>query len=460
MTNNAPPTGRAIRPTALPPRPYRFPAFERRRMDNGAKIVIAPARKLPLVTVCLVAEAGAVADAPGREGIAQLTGDLLLEGSGKHTGAEIAETFERLGAAVEIETQWDVSIVSVTALRHHIESAVKFLGDVVRVPSFPEHEVERFKTERRAELLQQHTEPRGLADDMFSRVLYQQDSRFTRPPGGTETSVAAITRHDVQHFFDGRYRAGGLTIVIAGDITVDDGERLVRSAFSDWTAGEPAAARTNDAPARAVRGLHLVSKADAQQAEVRVGHVGMPRNHEDYYAIVIMNAVLGGLFSSRINLNLRERHGYTYGAASGIDWRRQSGPFTVSTAVQTDVTARAVKEVLAEIDRIRADEINPDELTLATSYLDGLFPIRYETTGAIANALVNLNAFDLPDDFHDVYRERIRAVTTGDVLRAARVHLRPDALQLLVVGDDEQLTPQLEELAFAALTVHDVKDDA
>ena len=168
-----------------------------------------------------------------------------------------------------------------------------------------------------------------------------------------------------------------------------------------------------------------------------------------------MNAVLGGLFNSRINLNLREERGYTYGAFSHLDWRRQSGPFVVSTAVQSEVTAPAATEVLGEIDRIRDQEIDADELSLATSYLDGVFPIRYETTEAIAGALATLVRYDLPDDFYDTYRERVRAVSTGDVLRVAREHLRPTALQMLVVGDPESVQPQLDALKFGPLTTYD-----
>lgn len=455
MTGAEERAGRAGRPRSLPPRSYRFPGFERRRLDNGMQLIVAPARKLPLATVSVVTDAGAVADAPGREGIAQLTAELLLEGTANDTGALLAEKFERLGAAVDAETDWDVSVVSLTALHEHLERAIRLLGDVLRVPSFPLREVERLKAERRAELLRLRTEPRGLADDMFARVLYSGASRFSRPVGGTETSVAAITQADVRRFYEDRYRAAGVTLVVAGDIEADEAERLARAAFDDWSGSAPAPVATLDTAARTDRAIHIVSKPDAQQTELRVGHIGLPRGHPDYYAAVVMNAVLGGLFSSRINLNLREAHGYTYGAYSRLEWRRQAGPFLVSTAVQTEVTARAAREVITEIDRIRSSEIADDELSLATSYLDGLFPIRYETTDSIAGALVNLTTFGLPDDFHDHYRERVRATTTGDVLRAAQTHLRPQALQMLVVGDASKVRGQLEALEFGPATLYD-----
>lgn len=170
-----------------------------------------------------------------------------------------------------------------------------------------------------------------------------------------------------------------------------------------------------------------------------------------------MNAVLGGLFSSRINLNLRETHGYTYGAFSHLDWRRQAGPFVVSTAVASEVTAPAAKEAIGEIERIRGEKITHAELSLATSYLDGVFPIRYETTDAIAGALATLVRYELPDDFYDTYRQHVRAVTTDEVLRVAREHLHPDALQMLVVGDPENVQEQLEALRFGPVTVYDTE---
>jgi zinc protease len=183
--------------------------------------------------------------------------------------------------------------------------------------------------------------------------------------------------------------------------------------------------------------------------------VGVPRRHEDYFPLVVMNAILGGLFSSRINLNLREAHAYTYGAHSGFDWRRGAGPFVVDTAVRTDVTADAAREIVREIERVRETEVSDAELSLATDYLSGVFPIRYETTAATANALANLEIFELPADYFDRYRERIQAVTRADVLRVAREHLKPDALQLVAVGDPDVVEAQLDQAGFGSVTVCD-----
>jgi predicted Zn-dependent peptidase len=203
------------------------------------------------------------------------------------------------------------------------------------------------------------------------------------------------------------------------------------------------------------RAIEIVSRPDAAQSEVRIGHIGAPRSHADYFDIVVMNAVLGGLFSSRINLNLREEHGYTYGASSYYDWRRQSGPFVISTAVQSEVTAEAIAETLKEIERMQQEEISNDELTLATSYLSGVFPIRYETTASIASALANLVVFGLPEDYYDLYRARIAGVTSASVLQAARAHVRAGSLQIVVVGNPEIIRAPVEAIGFGPLTVRE-----
>jgi zinc protease len=422
------------------------------------QLVVAPVRKLPIATVIAHVEAGAVCGSRGLEGIARLTAALLLEGTESSDGAELVERFERLGTSVEASADWDGAVVTLTALHEQLGPAITLLAEVLRAPSFPEREVERLKAERLAELLKLRTEPRGLADDMFARVLYQAESRFVLPEGGTEKTVSAITRADVQRFYDWRYRPGGVTLIIAGDITADEAERLSQKTFGDWSRGEtPAPCATTARPARAHRGLHIVAKPDAKQSELRIGNVGIARSHPDYYAAVVMNAVLGGLFSSRINLNLREKHGYTYGAFSHLDWRRQAGPFVVSTAVQSESTAPAAREALAEIERIRAAPVTEDELSLATSYLDGVFPIRYETTDAIAGALATLVQYDLPDDFYDTYRGHIRAVSTDEVLRVARAHLHSDALQMLVVGDPDNVRQPLESTGFGPATIYDTE---
>ena len=288
-------------------------------------------------------------------------------------------------------------------------------------------------------------------------MLYAPESRYARPEDGGEESVSALGRAEVEAFYRERYRPGGMTLIVAGDVGVAEAVALAERTFGDWRGGSPERAAVLDRPARTTRAVHVVEKADAPQSELRIGHVGVPRLHPDYFPLVLMNAVLGGLFSSRINLNLREVHAYTYGAFSSFDWRRGAGPFVVSTAVKSDITDAAVREVLLEIDRIRSDTISSDELSLATSYLDGVFPIRYETTSAIAQALAAMAVYGLPADYFDSYRANVRAVTIIDVLQAAERYLHPDTLQLLVVGDPTVVREPLERLELGPVTLYDTE---
>jgi len=447
----------AARPAPMPPRSYHFPHVERRTLPNGMGLVVASVTKLPLATVIAIVEAGASVEPAGQEGIAALTARLLPEGAAGLDGAALTDRFERIGTSVESHADWDVAAVTLTALTKQLPEALALVRDLLRTPTFPAREVARLKEERLAELLQQRAEPRGLADEEFSRALYQRTARYASPADGSAASVRGLTRDDACAFYEARYRPAATTLVIAGDVTMAQASVLADELFGDWTGARPAAAAPGIDTTQPGRLTRVVAKADAPQSEVRVGHVGLPRRAPDYFDAMVMNAVLGGLFSSRINLNLREAHGYTYGAFSGFEWRRGAGPFVVSTAVKSDVTAAAVREILGEIERMRREEIGEDELTLATSYLDGVFPIRYETTSAIAAALANLVIHELPDDYYDRYRERVRAVTTLGVLCAAQAHLHPDQLRIVVVGDPAVIAAPLGEVA--AMTIDVVSAD-
>jgi zinc protease len=456
MSTTAAPTIKAPRPLPGPPREYHFPRFERRTLANGTKLVVAPVKKLPLATVIVLVDAGATCDPEGREGTAQLVAKLLIEGTQEFDGAELTEQFERLGASIDASADWDAAEVAMTSLAEHLPAAFKLLGKVMTTPAFRPREIQRLKAERLAELLQLRAEPRGLADEFFARFVYTPASRYAQPDGGDEKSVDEIEREHVLTFYESRYAPEATTLIVVGDVTVDAAEAMARDALGDWKGTTPERVVANDAPARLDRAVHLIAKSDAPQSELRIGHVGIPRNHPDFFPVNVMNAVLGGLFNSRINLNLREAHGYTYGAFSGFDWRRQAGPFAVHTAVKSEVTEAAAREILREIDRMQAEPVSAEELSLATSYLDGVFPIRFESTAAIAAALATLVIHGLPEDYYDRYRERVRAMTAEQILAAAQHYLKPDALQMVVVGNPA-VRAQLEALQFGPLSMYDTQ---
>jgi predicted Zn-dependent peptidase len=444
----------SLRPKSGPPRSYRFPEFHDQVLPGGIRLVTAPVKKLPIATVLVIVDAGAVNEQPGREGIASLTAAGLLEGTDRFDGAELAEKFEQLGTSLESGADWDSAFVRITTLSDKLEEATRLLGEVISSPVFPEREIERLKGERLAEILQLESEPRGLADEKFAEFLYAAESRYSRPDEGSSESVTALSRKDVEEFYRSNYRSGGTTVIVAGDITPERTRAMVADAFQKWPAGSAKAPQLTTAPRTRTRTVHIVHKEEAPQSELRVGHVGLSRKHSDFFPTLVMNAVLGGLFGSRINLNLREVHGYTYGASSYYDWRRGAGPFVVSTAVQSEVTAPALTEILLEIDRIREAKISDEELTLARDYLEGVFPIRYESTSAIAAALATLVVHGLPADYYDTYRRNIHDVSADAVLRAANAHLHPSELQTVIVGDAKTVQAALSDQRFGELLIH------
>ena len=441
------------RPKPGPSRPYRFPAFERVTLPNGLELIIAPVRRLPLVTIRLVLDVGARQEPRELAGVASLTAAAMAEGTTRLDAAALAEEFERLGGSLSSYATWDATHVRTTVLTSKFESALSLLAEVVRSPALAPREVDRLKEERLAELLELKSEPRGLADERFSSSLYRPSSRLSIQEGGSQRTVERLSVDATREWHARQFAPAVTGLVIAGDVDTSQVVSLANEILGDWRHTAPAPANVDDAPGRESPAMMLLDRSGAPQTELRLGHVGLPRAHPDYIDVVVMNAILGGVFNSRINLNLRERNAFTYGAFSSFEWRRDAGPFLVSTAVATGVTAAAAREVIVELERMKSGPPTVDELTLSTSYLDGVFPIRFETTDAIAGALAGLRSLRLPDDFFDTYRERIRAVTAESVERAAQRHLHLDRLQVLAVGDRAQVEPALADLKLGALSV-------
>jgi zinc protease len=445
--------------TSLRPKPglarsYRFPQFKDETLPTGVRLITAPVAKLPLVTVLVLVNAGSTSEPHGKEGVAALTAAALLEGTTRFDGAELAEKFEQLGTSLESGADWDSAFLKITVLSDKVEEATRLLGEAISSPVFPEREIERLKAERLAEILQLETEPRGLADEKFSEFLYDDESRYSRPDEGSTESVSSLTRGDVEQFYRSNYTSGATTVIAAGDISSENAKELVIEAFRKWPSGSSRHQQLSVKARRNRKSTHIVNKPDAPQSELRVGHVGLPRKHPDFFPTLVMNAVLGGLFGSRINLNLREAHGYTYGASSFYDWRRGPGPFVVSTAVESEVTAPALREILMEIDRIRDERISAEELSLARDYLEGVFPIRYETTASIASALATLAIYDLNSDYYDSYRTNIHNVSEDAVLKAAKTHLHPELLQTVIVGDAATIRSSLADPSLGEVTIY------
>lgn len=440
-------TAVTVRPSPGPPRPYHFPVFTRTRLASGVVVLVAPVRRLPVCTLSVVVDAGAELDPPRLEGCAIMTARAMEEGTREYQGLEFTERLERIGAALSATADWDSASFSMSVMAERLPAALDLLAAVIREPAFPPNELERLREERLSEIAQIRSEPRGLASETFSRVVYDADSRYATPVGGSETSVRALTREDLVRHHASFFTPGRTIVIVAGDVESREVERMVERAFSGWAVETvPAEPRRGEAAALDGR-VFVLDRVDAPQSELRVGHPGVARAHPDYFPLVLLNAILGGLFSSRINLNLREEHAYTYGAHSAFEWRRGAGPFTVRTAVESGVTAAAVTEILKEIEKLREEPVTDAELSLARDYLSGVFPVRFETSLAIAAALAQLVTYDLVADYYDTYRDRINEVSAADVLRVAKAHLQPAQLSVVVVGDAGQIREPLRGLS-------------
>jgi zinc protease len=443
----------ADRPGAGEPREYHFPRFERGRLSNGLGLITAQLPGRPLVVGHLLFHgpgAGATGEPADRAGATVLAARAMTEGTRRRDAVELIEASERLGAEIAADSGWDSFAVSVEVPRSHLGPALELLAEVALEPSFPDDEVQRLREERLNDLLQAKAEPRRRVERAFAETLYAPGAAYARPQGGSETTVPSLDRDTLAARHANILDPAHATLVLAGDLTGIDTRALATQVLGGWTtaAGGPASRAGSDGRSADLGGpggrIVVVHRPGSPQSELRIGHVGVPRRIDDFHAISVLNAILGGLFGSRLNALLREQKGYTYGVHSSFDMRVGAGPFAVRTAVQTEYTVPAIVDTLAELRRIGEAAVMDDELATARDYLVGVFPLRYETSGQVAGAIAGLVANGLPDDELDRYRPAVAAVSPEQVLAAARTHIRPSEVSVVVVGDADAFLPALE----------------
>ena len=438
---------RSSAPAPGEPRPYHFPHVSRQTLANGLRVLVAENHAAPLVALRALVRSGADQDNAQLAGLASLTAELLDEGAGTRDTVRLAEDLGLLGAALGTGADWDASYISVDVLSRNTAATTEILGDVARHPQFPDDGLERVRSERLMEILQQRDEAAVIAAKRFSNLLYGEGA-YGNSISGTMESVARITAADVRGFYGENYLPNNCSIVFAGDITPNAAFDLAQRFFGDWEEGTPP-----EKPAISPRPfdssrIYLIDRPTAVQSEIRIGHIGVPRSCEDYFALSVMNALLGGVFNSRINLNLRERHGYTYGARSAFSFRRQAGPFVVAAPVRNEVTRESVSEILDELRRIRTGDVEARELADTKNYLMGVFPATVQTSSDIAGRLLDMELYGLPEDYFDRYRENIAAVGKDDVARVASKYIDPDRAMIVIVGNVNQIREPLGTLGY------------
>jgi predicted Zn-dependent peptidase len=426
----------------------RLPPVQRRKLSNGLEVLIVEHQELPVVDFSLVVKSGSASDPAERPGLATLTADLLDEGTKARSALDISNQLADLGAQLSVNAGWDSTNASLTTLTRHLDRALDIYADVVLNPAFPDADLQRLRSSRLTALQQQRDNAQAIADRVYASLLYGDKHPYGRSPAGDARSTEATSGAEVRQFYEANFVPNNAALVVVGDVTPAQIVPKLEKAFGAWKRGTaPQTNLTADAPARERAAVYLVDRPGAAQSIIQIGHVGVARSTPDYFPLLVMNTMLGGQFTSRLNLNLRESKGYTYGARSGYSFRRGAGPFSASAGVQTAVTKESVVEFMKELRGIRGDiPVTARELELAKQAIVRGFPRSFETPGQIGNRLTDLVLYGLPDDYFNNYAARVQAVTLADVQRVAQKYLDPAHAAVLIVGDRKEVERGLRSL--------------
>jgi zinc protease len=445
---------RGTAPKAGAPSMAKLPSAKRFTLQNGLSVYVVEAHNLPIVSANLVFRSGSAADPKDFPGLAGFTASMLDEGTAKRNALGIADEIHGLGASLNTGVQVDGSSASVRALKQNMPQALSILSDVVLSPSFPEKEVERVRNDRLTEFMQQRDRPFPTAVRVMNACLFGPIHPYGHTAIGTEESLKRIGRPDLESFYHATYGPNNAALVVVGDITEGDAKKLATDAFGGWK-GQTTAATTPPAGTSANSRIVIVDKPGSPQTALLVGQMGVMRSDPDYEKLDVMNTVLGGLFSSRINLNLREDKGYSYGAFSFIGQNRGVGPLMAGASVRTDVTGPSTEELLKEVTKMRDAGVTEEELGLAKESITRSLPANFETTASTAGTMAGLYLFDLPLDYYQTLPSRINAMTVSDVLDVAKKHLAPERMLVVAVGDRAKIEPQISKLNLGTIVYRD-----
>jgi predicted Zn-dependent peptidase len=427
---------------------FTFPEIRRRTLVNGVRVCTIEHHEVPLITYFVLMPVGSSQDPDRHPGLAAITGDLLDEGSGDLDALAVHEALGRIGAHLDTEIGADATLLEMTTLGQHAPRALDLLASMIQAPRLEERDFERVRELRLNRLTQLRDLPPAVADRVFTNLLYHEHP-YGHLPIGTEESLRALTLGDVAEFHRRAYVPAHATVIAVGDASHERLAGLVEAAFASWKGNGAVSDRLVDltslsTPAEPRARLATVHRAGAAQSELRIGHVGLPRSTPDYHAVLVLNMILGGQFVSRLNMNLREDKGYTYGARTSFEFRRGPGPFVFQTSVQSAVTADAVREVLSELHAIRSDRpVTVEELVLGRAALTRGYPRNFETAEQLGRGAAQLALYGLPDDYFTTFVPKVLSVDASDVTRAAQEHIDPARLLTVIVGDRDKVGPTL-----------------
>lgn len=441
-------------PVLGPPPKVALPPVVTRELPNGLKLMIVEQHELPLADFVLVVGGGGTMDPAKKDGAANLTASMLTEGTTSRNSLQIADQIAYLGVGLNAGSNWDASTVSLHTPISQLDSALALFSDVVLHPAFSSEDFERVRKNRLTSLVQLKDRPTAIADQAYASILYGSGHPYGHSLIGTEASVTALEPADLQSFYRSNFVPNNSTLIIVGDVNVADIEKRIASRFGSWQRGTVTDASFGEAPKAGATTVYLIDKPGAAQSSFRIGSIGVPRSTKDYFALNVMNTILGGSFTSRLMQNLRETHGYTYGARSRFDMRQSAGPFTASAEIVAAKTDSGLIEFMKELNAIR-DTVPSSELNKAKRYLQLGMPSDFETTQQIANQLVPVVLYKLPLSYYNSYVSNIESVTQADVQRVAKQYINPESLAIVIVGDRKSIEAGLKAVNAGPITIRD-----
>lgn len=441
-------------PRPLPARSVNFPPYQVQTLSNGLQVVAVLHHEQPAVSMRLLVRAGSAFDPKGKTGLAHLTASLLDQGTASQSAAELNDSIDFIGGAAGTGATPDLSYLNMVVMKDSFDTGLRMLSDMARHPAFAPGEIERQRQQLLSSLKVSFDDPDYIANAVVQRLIYGFHP-YGLPDAGTPATIAAITRDDIVAFHQKYFAANNAILAIVGDVTAEEAFAAARRVFGDWERRDAPPEKFADPPAP-TRRVVIVNKPDSVQTEVRVGHLGIARNHPDYMAINLAIRILGGEGSNRLHQVLRTQRGLTYGAEAELDTMRESGDFVATTNTRSSATGEVLRLIVDEFWRLQRERVSERELADAKAYLSGSFPLTIETPDAIALQILNVIFYGLPVEQLQTFRERVNAVTVDDIQRVARTYLKPDRLSVVLVGNASAFAGQLQGIGFGMFETVDI----
>lgn len=448
---------RSSPPELEEPQPLKLPPIQEFNLSNGLKVVLMEKHDVPLVQINISVLAGRVNESKDKTGLATMCADMLDEGAGNLNALQLADAVDYLGAEISAGAGYHATEISLHTPLSKLDQSLQLLSDIVLHPSFPEKELERLRKNRLTTLMQWHDQPSAIASALFSESLFGKDHPYGRTSIGDENSIRSISINDIRKFHTTYFKSNNAFIVVVGDVTADSIKAKLEHVFGKWESGEIPEVKIPETDQVNERSILLVNKPGAAQSIIQIGRIGVPRDTEDYFSIVVMNTILGGSFASRLNQNLREEHGYTYGAGSYFSFLKEAGPMGARAAVQTDVTDSALVEFFRELNGIH-EPIAEDEIERAKNYAALGFPRNFQTVSRIADELSEMVLYNLPKDYFNNYIDNILSVSKDQIMDAAEKYIVPGEFKIIVVGDREAIEAGIRKLNLGEIKILEIED--